>query len=504
MLSSDKSLAEWKQVAETLQIETRAFINGQYVNAISGKTFENRSPIDGRLLGNIADCGAEDVDLAVEAAKQAFESGVWSRRTPAERKSVLLKLADLLTQHEEELAVLESLDMGKTIRESLDMDMKDAASAIRYYAESIDKIHDLIAPTGEAFHGTITHEPIGVVAAMTPWNNPLMIASWKIAPVLAMGNSLVFKPSEKASSTVIRLAALAKEAGIPDGVFNVVTGMADVGKRLGLHPDIGAFTFTGSTNVAKQLQIYSGESNMKRMYLEGGGKNAHIIFADTPDLAKVAKFAALGFCANQGEVCASGTRLLVEESIKDEFVKLLVKELQGWKPGHPLDPQTAVGALVDEQHLERVKRYVDSAAPEGASIATGGKRSSVEEGGVYFEPTLIDNATPEMTASREEIFGPVASVITFKTEEEAVHLANNTTYGLTAGFWTPDLAKAHRVARQLEAGTVWVNHFLTRDILSPFGGYKQSGIGKDLSILALHQYTNTKATWYALKDVQGH
>lgn len=504
MLSSDKSCDFWREQAHKMQIETRAFIDGQYTEAASRKTFADISPIDGRHLGDIADCGTEDVDRAVAAAKRAFESGVWSRRSPAERKLVLLKLAELMQEHEVELGLLETLDTGKTIRESIDMDMKDAANAIRYYAEAIDKIHDLIAPTGEAFHGMITREPIGVVAGMTPWNNPLMIASWKIGPVLATGNSMVFKPSEKASLTAIRLAGLAKEAGIPDGVFNVVTGRADVGKALALHNDVGCMTFTGSTKVAKQLLVYAGESNMKRMYLEGGGKNAHIIFADTPDLTKVAKFAALGFCANQGEVCASGTRLLVEESIKDQFVDLLVKELQGWQPGSPFDPNATMGALIDEQHLERVKYYIDSAVPEGAKIATGGKRVLNETGGFYLQPTLIDNAKPDMTASREEIFGPVASVLTFKTEEEAIRIANDTIYGLTAGFWTPDIVKAHRVARQLHAGTVWVNHFLTRDVLSPFGGFKQSGIGKDLSILPLHQYTVTKATWFALNDVAGH
>lgn len=305
--------------------------------------------------------------------------------------------------------------------------------------------------------------------------------------------------------TGIRLAELTRQAGIPDGVFNVVTGGAQVGQALALHPGIRAMAFTGSTKVAKQLLIYAGQSNMKRTYLEGGGKNAHIIFADTPDLARAARFAALGFCANQGAVCASGTRLLVESSIKEQFLAHLLEEVKRWQPGHPLDPATMMGPLIDARHQATVLGFVESARDEGASILCGGiPDKDIVPGGHFFIPTIIDNATPTMTASQNEIFGPVASIITFENEEEAIRLANDSEYGLTAGFWTPDIARVHRIARQLEAGTVWVNHFLTRDILSPFGGFKQSGIGRDLSIHALRQYGEMKATWVALKDIDAH
>ena len=505
MSSQTKTFEQWQQQANALQIEGRAYIDGQYQDSADGATFADNSPIDGRLLAAIADCDLTTVDEAVAAAGRAFAAGVWRDQSPAERKSVLLRLADLVILHQEELALLESLDTGKTIHESLDMDIQDVAKALRYYAEAIDKMADEIAPTGDSFHGMITHQPLGVVAVMTPWNNPLMIACWKIAPALAMGNSVVFKPSEKAPLTGIRLAELTRQAGIPDGVFNVVTGGAQVGQALALHPGIRAMAFTGSTKVAKQLLIYAGQSNMKRTYLEGGGKNAHIIFADTPDLARAARFAALGFCANQGAVCASGTRLLVESSIKEQFLAHLLEEVKRWQPGHPLDPATMMGPLIDARHQATVLGFVESARYEGASILCGGiPDKDIVPGGHFFIPTIIDNATPTMTASQNEIFGPVASIITFENEEEAIRLANDSEYGLTAGFWTPDIARVHRIARQLEAGTVWVNHFLTRDILSPFGGFKQSGIGRDLSIHALRQYGEMKATWIALKDIDAH
>lgn len=505
MRSKSRSFDQWREIAAGLRIETRAFIDGEYVDAASGDTLDVISPVDGRRIGSLPDCGPGEIDRAVAAAKRAFESRVWSGQTPTERRHTLLRLADLVDENRDELAVLETLDSGKTIRESLDMDMLDVAIAIRYYAEAIDKIHGQIAPTGDGFHGMITREPFGVVGAMTPWNNPLMIASWKVAPALATGNSLVLKPSQKSSLTAIRLAQLACDAGVPAGVFNVVTGGGAVGEALTRHNDVGMLSFTGSTGTAKKLQVYSGESNLKSLVLEGGGKNAHIVFCDAPDLEKVARAAAAGFCANQGEVCASGTRLLVEASIHDRFLELLIAEVEKYRPGHPLDPETNMGALIDEGHLTNVQRYVDSARAEGATIAIGGRRVLQDElGGAYFLPTVITDASPQMTAVREEIFGPVGVVLKFSTEEEAIQLANDSEYGLAAGFWTPDLVKAHRVARRLQAGTVWVNHYLTRNILSPFGGYKQSGYGRDESLYALDAYTQIKSTFFALDDVPGH
>lgn len=495
-----KTFEQWKKMASSLlEIEGRAFIDGHYVDALSRRTFAVISPIDGQVIASVANCGQADVDMAVAVAQRAHESGVWSLYSPTQRKQVLLRLAQLLTQDMDQFALLESLDMGKPISDSLG-DMLGAVEAIAYYAEAVDKVHDLIAPTASQYHGMITREPIGVVAAITPWNDPLMIATWKIAPALAMGNTVVFKPSEKSSLTAIRFALLARQAGLPDGVLNVVPGGAEVGKALALHPQVRALTFTGSSKVAKQLQVYSGESNLKRMFLEGGGKNAHIVFADTPDLAKAAKAAAKGFCWNQGAICASGTRLLLERPIKERFVELLLQEAQAWQPGHPLDPSTTSGAIVDEAHLASVQRYVDTVEPEGGRIIAGGKRALEHTGGTYYEPTVIDDATPEMTTSQEEIFGPVVSLMSFDDEQEAIEVANATEYGLTAGLWTPTAARIHRVARQLQAGTVWVNCYETTDFLYPFGGYKQSGIGKDRSIHAMAQYTELKSTWIDLEE----
>ena len=489
----------WEQLFQGLNIEGRAFIDGQYCTSVSGETFECTSPVDGRQLAHIASCDSADAERAVAVARRSFDSGVWANQAPAQRKRVLIAFADLLLANAEELALLETLDMGKPIADSLSIDIPAAANAIRWNAEAIDKIYDEVAATPSDQLGLVTRSPVGVVAAIVPWNFPLMMACWKLGPALATGNSVVLKPSEKSPLTAIRIAQLAIEAGIPAGVLNVLPGYGHtVGKALALHMDVDTLVFTGSTKIAKQLMIYAGESNMKRIWLEAGGKSPNIVFADAPDLQAAAEAAASAIAFNQGEVCTAGSRLLVERSIKDKFLPLVVEALKGWKPGNPLDPQTTVGALVDTQQMNTVLSYIDAGHQDGAKLLAGGKRILEETGGTYVEPTIFDGVTNAMKIAQEEIFGPVLSVITFDTAEEAIAIANDTPYGLAAGIWTSDISKAHKTARAVRAGSVWVNQYDGGDMTAPFGGFKQSGNGRDKSLHALEKYTELKATWIKL------
>lgn len=489
---------EWQQLAQKIVIEGRAFINGQYQNAIAGETFDCVSPIDGRILGQIARCKAKDVDLAVTVARQAFQSGIWSQRAPADRKQVLQQLAQLMLKHGKELALLESLDMGKPVEQAYQVDVLGAINAIEWHAEAIDKVYDEIAPTPKDQLGLVTKEPVGVVGAIVPWNFPLMMACWKLGPALATGNSVILKPSERSPLSVIRLAQLAIEAGLPQGILNVLPGFGyEAGEAIGLHQDIDTVVFTGSTQVAKQLMVYAGQSNMKRIWLEAGGKSPHIIFADA-NLDEATKAAAAGIAFNQGEVCTAGSRLLVERSVKDQVIEKLLKAIKEWQPGHPLDPATSVGALVDEKHLGNVLKYIQAGIDEGGKLLIGGKRTLLETGGCYVEPTIFDEVTNDMKIAREEIFGPVLSIITFDTVEEAITIANDTQYGLGAGIWTSDLTKAHQTARAIRSGSVWVNQYDAGDMTAPFGGFKQSGNGRDKSLHAFDKYTEIKATWIKL------
>ncbi|AWY39599.1 aldehyde dehydrogenase family protein [Pseudomonas putida] len=493
------SLAAWEQRAKTLHIETRAFINGQYTAAQSGETFDCISPIDGRLLGKVSSCDLADAELAVNNARATFDSGVWSRLAPIERKAVMIRFAELIDTHGEELALLETLDMGKPISDSLSVDVPGASRAIRWNGEAIDKIYDEVAATSHDQLGLITREPIGVVAAIVPWNFPLLMTCWKLGPALATGNSVILKPSEKSPLTALRLARLAIEAGIPAGVFNVLPGFGHtVGKALALHMDVDTLVFTGSTRIAKQLMIYAGESNMKRVWLEAGGKSPNIVFADAPDLQAAAEAAASAIAFNQGEVCTAGSRLLVERSIKDRFLPLVVEAIKAWKPGHPLDPATRVGALVDAQHLNTVLSHIQAGHTDGAKLVAGGRRTLEETGGLYVEPTIFDGVHNAMRIAREEIFGPVLSVIDFNDVEEAVSIANDTDYGLAAAVWTSNLSRAHQVAKALRAGSVWINQYDGGDMTAPFGGFKQSGNGRDKSLHAFDKYTELKATWIKL------
>ncbi|MGE8656982.1 MAG: aldehyde dehydrogenase [Achromobacter sp.] len=490
------TLDYWQARADALTLRGQAYIDGAYVDAADGATFAATSPIDGRKLADVAACGAADVDRAVAAARRAFESGVWSGLAPRERKTRLLRLAQLITEHTEELALIETLDMGKPIRDALAFDLPETAHCYAWYGEAIDKRYDEIAPTGGNALATVTREPLGVVAAVVPWNYPLLMAAWKIAPALAAGNSVILKPAEQSSLSALRLAALAEQAGIPAGVFNVVPGAGPVaGSALGLHPDVDCVAFTGSTATGKRFMSYSGESNLKRVWLECGGKSPHIVFEDCPDLDRAALIAALAIFSNQGEVCIAGSRLYVHDAIYDRFMEKVARHAAEMRPGNPLDPATALGAMVDERQTRSVMARIAAGQAEGATLRIGGRQLHADSGGYYIEPTIFDCADASSALMREEIFGPVLAAQRFHTEDEAIALANDSSYGLGAGLWTANLGRAHRLSRRLRAGLVWVNCYADGDITVPFGGVKQSGFGRDKSLHALDKYSDLKTTW---------
>ncbi|GAA5526091.1 NADP/NAD-dependent aldehyde dehydrogenase PuuC [Microbulbifer aestuariivivens] len=490
-----QTLQEWQAMAEALQIEGRAFINGEYVDALSGETRPTFSPGDGRELAQVASCGPEDAELAVKVARETFESGVWSHMPPMQRKKIMVRFAELIEQNRDEIALLESLDAGKPISDTMNVDVPGSVTTIRWSGEAVDKIYDEMAPTGPNEIGLIERMPLGVVAAIVPWNFPLSTTCWKLGPALATGNSVILKPASNTPLTAIKLAGLAKEAGLPDGVLNVLPGPgSSLGKALSLHMDIDCLTFTGSTDVGKTLTEYSGQSNLKRTFLELGGKSPNIVFADA-DLDKAAEAAALAVFYNQGETCTAGTRLLVHKSIADEFMQKVKKAAARFKPGHPQDPNTVMGALIDKNQFDTVEHYVAKGKEDGAVLFCGGAPAQPVEGGYYYEPTIFTKVTNDMTIAREEIFGPVLAVIEFDSDEEALQIANDSIYGLAAGVWTKDISRAHRMARDIRAGSVWVNNYFGGDITVPFGGFKQSGNGRDKSLHALDKYSELKSTW---------
>ena len=492
-------IVDWHERARILKPRGEAYIHGQRVAARSGATFACLSPIDGRKLADVAAGDAPDIDAAVAVARASFNRGDWARQPPAARKRVLQKFAQLVEGAIEELALLETLDMGKPISDALNVDVPATARCIRWYAEAIDKMYGEVAPTGPDALALITREPVGVVGAIVPWNFPMIMAAWKIAPVLAAGNSLVLKPSEKSPLTALRLAELACEAGLPTGVFNVVPGMGHTaGKALSLHMDVDCIAFTGSTATGKLVLQYAGQSNLKRVSLECGGKSPNIVMADCPDLKRAAKAAASAIFFNQGEMCSAGSRLLVQESIRDELLEEVTAIARTLVPGDPLDPATRLGALVDEPQTLRVMEYIDSARGEGARLAVGGQRVRTDSGGCYVEPTVFDRVTPAMRIAREEVFGPVLATMTFRDLDEAIRIANDVDYGLAAAIWSRDITAAHRTARALRAGVVYVNCYDADDITVPFGGYKQSGTGRDKSLHAFDKYTELKTTWIDL------
>lgn len=490
---------DWHQYAADLRPEGRAFINGHYAAALSGRTFPSINPATGETIARIAACDAADVDVAVAGARKAFDARVWAGQSPGARKAVMLKWADLIRANLQELALLETLDNGKPIKESLAVDVLSCAAGIQWYAECIDKLYDEVAPNGDTSLVLVTREPVGVVAAIVPWNYPLIIASWKLGPALASGNSVILKPAEQTSLSALRLAALAKEAGLPDGVLSVVPGLGhEAGAALGLHPDVDAIAFTGSTAVGRKYLEYSAQSNLKRVGLELGGKSPHIITANC-DLDKAAMYAAYAIWYNQGETCNAGSRLLVERSVQDEFIEKLRPWASRMAPGDPLDSKTEMGALISREHCERVLSYVALGQSEGATLLLGGQRQRTESGGWFVGPTVLGDVTNSMRVAREEIFGPVVVMIGFDTLDEAITIANDSDYGLAAALWCRDITQAHRAARRLRAGTVWINAYDHTSINAPFGGYKQSGHGRDKSLHAFSKYTELKTTWVELQ-----
>ena len=490
-----ETLQSWTRRAGALRFRTQAFIDGRFGDALSGETFESTNPATGRKLADVAAGDSADVDLAVKAARRAFDSGSWSTAAATDRKVVLQRLAALMRENAEELALLDSLDMGKLVNDAYTIDVPGAAAVIDFYAEAADKLYGEVAPTAATELALITREPLGVVGAVVPWNYPLDMACWKLGPALAAGNSVVLKPAEESPLSALRLAELATEAGLPDGVLNVVPGMGETaGRALGLHPGVDCITFTGSTEVGKLFLTYAGRSNLKQVWPECGGKSANLVFADADDLDAAADKACFGIFFNQGEVCSANSRLLVASEIKDELVAKIVERAAQFVPGDPLDPNATLGALVSERHTQRVMSYIEGAHTD-ARLVTGGQRVTVNGAGCFVEPTVFDDVPLDSTLAIEEVFGPVLAVHSFDSEQEAVQIANSSEYGLAASLWTGSLSRAHRVAKQLRAGTVSVN---TVDALSPqtpFGGVGGSGFGRDLSLHALDKFTWLKTTW---------
>jgi len=479
--------------------EQTLFIGGKPAAATGGRTLDVISPIDGSRLTTIADGSGEDIDRAVGAARAAFEAGSWSRAAPAERKKVLFRIAELIEENALDLAVLGVRDNGTEISMALRAEPGSAAGTFRYYAEALDKVYGEIAPTADDVLGLIHREPVGVVGAIIPWNFPLMIGAWKLAPALAAGNSVVLKPAEVASLTLLRLAEICAEAGLPDGVLNVVTGTgAEAGEALGLHMDVDVLAFTGSGAVGRRLLEYSARSNLKRVYLELGGKSPNIVFADTADLDQAAQVSAFGIFRNSGQVCVAGSRLLVQEAIHDEFVEKVTAIAETMRVGDPLSLDTQAGAVASRAQLDKDLAYVETAARDGGRLRTGGKRILEETGGFYMQPTVFDNVSPDMTIAREEVFGPVLGVMRFSDETDAARIANATEFGLAAAIWTSDLSTAHRMVRAVRAGLVHVNTYGGADGTVPLGGVKQSGNGHDKSLHALDKYTDLKTAWIKL------
>ncbi len=488
-----------QQTANQISINGNAFIAGKFVSAVSNKSFECISPIDGKKLVDVASCDKADVDLAVRSARQAFDSGVWSKASPVERKKVLLRLAELIDQHLLELAVLETLDMGKPISNSLSSDIPGAAKKIRWIAECIDKVYGEVAPTSSDILATITREPVGVVGAVVPWNYPFFLACGKLAPALAMGNSVIIKPAEQSPLTAIRLVELAAEAGVPEGVVQVLPGYGETaGQAIGLHPDVDMVAFTGSGEVGRLFMQYSAQSNMKRLLLECGGKSPNVILADCFDLDEAVKASSEGVFYNQGETCCAPTRLLVQNTIKDQVLERMSDLAKQYQPNHPLLPDTFMGAMIDQSQTERVMSYIATGQSEGAQVAFGGQQVRQETGGYYIEPTVFFDVRNDMKIAREEIFGPVISVIGFNDMAEAIRIANDTHYGLAASVWTGNLKTAHRMAREIRAGVVSVNVIDTGDNTTTFGGYKESGIGRTGGLHQFDHYTELKTTWIKL------
>jgi len=491
----DKSTMHWQSLAGELKFEGRAFINGRYTEALSGQTRTSLNPANGKAIADVASCGTEDADLAVAGARAAFESGVWSRMAPADRKMVLVRWAELIEKHADELALLETLDVGKPISDTTGVDVPATVRTIRWSGEAIDKVYDEIPPTPAGTLALVQRLPLGVVTAIVPWNFPLSTTAWKLAPSLATGNSVILKPASNTPLSALFIARLASEAGLPDGVLQVLPGPGgSLGRHLATHMDIDGMTFTGSTPVGKMLMEYSGQSNLKRTFLELGGKSPNIVFADA-NLEKAAAMAAVAVFYNGGQTCTAGTRLIVEEKIQDRFLEMVIGNAKGWMPGDPLDPATAMGPMIDAGQCNTVSEYVQIGHDEGAELLFGGNQVLQETGGYYHEPSIFGGVNNSMRIAQEEIFGPVLSVIPFRTAEQAVQIANDSIFGLAGAVWSNNINTAHQVAAAVRVGTMGINNYFGGDITVPFGGFKQSGNGRDKSIHAFHDYTELKTTW---------
>ena len=490
-----ETLKGWQDFVSTLSLPTTHIIGSDRFS--SPEQIPVISPATGKVVGNVPRGTKLEIDLAVAAARHAFDQGPWPKLSPRERKECLLKFANIIEEHRDELAALVTLEMGKPISDSWGIELRALIRTIQWFAELTDKIYDETPQVGDDALALITREPVGVVGVVTPWNFPLTLTAWKIAPALAVGCTLVIKPSEISSLSVLRLAELALESGIPAGVINVVTGIGqEAGRELGVHNDVDALAFTGSTATGRQFLHYAADSNLKHVWLELGGKSANIVFDDAPDMEAAAQAAAWGIRFNSGQMCTAPTRLLLHHSIAKSFTDRVAQILTEVKMGDPFDPSTQMGPIANAKQFETITRYVESA--RSRNLKENLKGSVLKQDGYWFTPTVFSGVSPDDELAQEEIFGPVLAVITFETEEEAIQIANNSEYGLAAAIWTSNLSRAHKVSRKLKAGTVWVNCYEEGDLTVPFGGMKRSGNGRDKSIHALEKYLELKTTWIQL------
>ncbi len=492
---------QYEGIARSVRFCRKALIDGAFMDSASGDSFATENPATGKKLAEISACGASDVDRAVAAARRAFDDGRWSKMAPAARKSILLKFSELILKHHDELTVLEVLDSGRPIHDIGSVDVEETAKCIAWHAEASDKLEDSMTAAGPSNLGMVIREPIGVVGAIIPWNFPLLMAAWKLGPILATGNTVVLKPAKLTSLSMLRMAEIAMEAGIPDGVLNVLPGSGTtVGEAIAKHPDVDLITFTGSTEVGRKLLEYSGQSNLKRVLMELGGKNPCVVMPDIADIDAAAEGAVAAVFWNMGENCSSNSRLIVHAAVKDRFMAKVLEKTAQWKTGNPMDPQYRLGSMIEKRHMESVLGHIERGLKEGASLVLGGKRILAETGGWYIEPTIFDGVTSDMSLAREEIFGPVLSVLTCRSEEEAIRMANDTVYGLHASVWSDNIDQVFRLSRGIRAGTISVNCFSEGDLTTPFGGYKQSGFfGRDKSVWANKQYTEIKTIWTATR-----
>ena len=490
-----------EQRIKNLSIENRAFINGQYYTLLN--KMEKYSSIDGKRIKNLYIANEEEINLAVQAALNSYQSRVWVDATIEHKKTVLLKLADLMEECREELALLDTLETGRSLKNYYYDSIPKAIDALRWFAESADKYFEHATPMQAESFSVVIKEPLGVVGLITPWNDPLVVDVWKFAPALLMGNSVVLKPAEQASFSILKVAKLALEAGIPAGVFNVVPGYGETaGKALALHPDVSGIFFTGSSEVGKLIMQYAGQSNMKKVGLECGGKSPFIVSKNCTMLQEAAAVLAKNIFYNQGQICSAPSRLIIHQSIKETFLSHLVDESKKYTPANPLSLDTEVGAVVSKEQYERIKKYIDKGLSSSAKIITDSKQPDAVDGGYYLTPTIFDNISPDDPLAQEEIFGPVLVVLDFQTIQEAVEIANNSKYGLAASIWTNNLDEAYYVARLLEAGLVHINSYGEDSMSVPFGGFKESGLGKDRSLYAFEEYSNTKTIWMKFSRIK--